>query len=70
MKIITVDKRKEVEKVAIKITEECLACGSCVDECPVGAISEGDDIYVINQDECSECGTCMEACPNGAIIEE
>ncbi|GAW94318.1 DUF362 domain-containing protein [Calderihabitans maritimus] len=56
--------------MAIKITEECLACGSCVDECPVGAISEGDDIYVINQDECSECGTCMEACPNGAIIEE
>ena len=27
--------------MAYKITDKCVACGSCIDECPVGAISEG-----------------------------
>ncbi|TDA67209.1 MAG: 4Fe-4S dicluster domain-containing protein [Clostridia bacterium] len=54
-----------------RITEECLACGICMDECPNGAISEGDDIYVINPDVCDDCGTCTDVCPNeGAIVEE
>ena len=49
------------------ITDECLACGSCLPECPVGAISEGD-IYVIDADLCTDCGACVDACPVGAII--
>ncbi|MDS1029090.1 4Fe-4S binding protein [Bacillota bacterium LX-D] len=53
-----------------KITEDCLSCGVCVDECPNNAISEGDDRYVINADACTECGTCVGACPNEAIVEE
>jgi len=56
--------------VAIKITEECLACGVCMDECPSGAIQEGDDIFSINADACTECGTCIDSCPNSAIVEE
>ncbi|MCK5352882.1 4Fe-4S binding protein, partial [bacterium] len=24
------------------ITDECTACGSCIDSCPVDAISEGE----------------------------
>ncbi|MGI6555442.1 MAG: DUF362 domain-containing protein [Bacillota bacterium] len=56
--------------VAYKITDECTACGVCEMECPVGAIAEGDGIYVIDQDECTECGVCVNSCPNGAIVEE
>jgi NAD-dependent dihydropyrimidine dehydrogenase PreA subunit len=52
------------------ITDECTMCASCVDECAVDAISEGDDKYVIDQDVCVECGACADACPTGAIIEE
>ena len=52
-----------------KITDECIACGSCIDECPVEAISESDPIYKIDADACTDCGTCVEACPTGAIIE-
>jgi len=55
--------------MAYKITDSCVACGTCIDECPVGAISEGD-IYVIDPDQCVSCGTCAAACPNEAIVEE
>ena len=41
-----------------------------IQQCPVDAISEKDDIYVIDQDECTECGSCVEICPTEAIIEE
>lgn len=54
--------------MAYVITEECLACGSCMGECPSNAIAEGD-IYVINED-CVECGACVDTCPVGAIIEQ
>ncbi|MCQ2297581.1 MAG: 4Fe-4S binding protein [Bacteroidales bacterium] len=49
--------------------DKCAACGTCINECPVGAISEGD-VYSINPDECASCGTCASVCPMGAISEE
>ncbi len=56
--------------MAYEITDECVACGTCAEECPSEAISEGEDKYVIDQDKCTECGTCVEVCPTGAIIEK
>ena len=53
--------------MAYRITENCAACGTCLPECPVGAISEGD-IYKIDPDACIDCGTCADACPMGAIV--
>ncbi len=52
--------------MADKISDECIACGACAAECPVEAISEGDDKYVIDEDLCVECGACASACPVGA----
>ena len=52
--------------MAYVINDDCVACGTCIDECPVGAISAGDK-YSINPDECTECGTCASVCPNEAI---
>jgi ferredoxin len=48
------------------ISEDCIACGTCIDECPVEAISEGD-IYKIDPDVCTDCGTCADVCPVEAI---
>ncbi|MDO9518558.1 MAG: 4Fe-4S binding protein [Methanosarcinaceae archaeon] len=51
--------------------DECVGCGTCVDECPSEAISmNDDDIAVINADECTDCGACVDACPTEAITME
>ncbi len=60
----------EVLPMAYKITSACVSCGSCVDACPAGAISQGDDQYVIDAAACLDCGSCCDTCPNGAIVPE
>ena len=54
--------------MAYKISEECIACGSCISECPAEAISEGD-VYKIDAATCTDCGSCVEVCPVEAISQ-
>lgn len=56
--------------MAYRITNECVSCGTCADNCPSDAITEGADQYVINLDLCVECGTCFDNCPTEAIVQE
>jgi len=55
--------------MAYKITQECLACGVCMDECPIGAVKKVD-VYVIDAKLCNNCGICDEVCPSEAIVIE
>ncbi len=51
-----------------RISEDCIACAACAEECPVDCISEGD-IFVIDEDACIDCGACEPVCPVEAISE-
>ena len=53
--------------MAHKITDDCTACGSCIDSCKENAISE-DDIYKIDAALCTDCGDCVDTCPTEAIV--
>lgn len=52
--------------MAYKISDDCVACGTCISECPVEAISEGE-IYKIDESKCADCGACAAVCPVEAI---
>ena len=56
--------------MAYKISDECISCAACADECPVSAIAEGDGKYEIDADACIECGACADVCPVGAPAAE
>lgn len=52
---------------AVVDTEKCTGCESCVESCPLEAISMKDGLAVINADTCGDCGACVDACPVQAI---
>jgi len=60
--------------MSLIITDECIACDACREECPNDAIEEGDPIYIIDSDKCTECvghyeePACIEVCPVDCII--
>ena len=62
--------------MATFITEECINCGACEPECPNGAISQGEDIYVIDPKLCTECvgfhdeEACAAVCPVDCCIPD
>ncbi len=53
--------------MAYVIGDDCI---KCAEGCPVSAISEGDDKYVIDADACISCGSCAAGCPVSTISEE
>ena len=55
--------------MAHTVSSECVACGACVDTCPVGAISMADKA-VVDASACVDCGACEGICPTGAIQPE
>ena len=47
--------------------DDCVGCGTCVEECNAEAIDLIDSVAVINEDRCIGCGICAHLCPEGAI---
>lgn len=54
------------------IAEPCIDVKdkSCIEECPVDCIYEGDRMLYIQPDECVDCGACEPVCPVEAIYYE
>ncbi len=49
------------------ITNQCIGCKTCLEVCPEGALSFGEDGNQIDRNLCSGCGLCAEECPATAL---
>lgn len=62
--------------MSLMITDECINCDVCEPECPNGAISQGDEVYMIDPSKCTECvghfdePQCMQVCPVDCILKD
>ena len=62
--------------MSLIISDECINCDVCEPECPNEAISQGDEIYVIDPAKCTECvghydtPQCVEVCPVDCIAKD
>jgi len=62
--------------MAFKITEDCIACAACEMECPNDAITEGEEIFIIDPNKCTECvghydtQQCADVCPVDCCIPD
>jgi ferredoxin len=65
--------------MAVKITETCINCDACIDECPATAIVASDDapfetdITYVKPEKCIECvdstvPKCADVCPTEGTI--
>ncbi len=66
--------------MAVFITDTCINCGACVDECPVEAIVDedenpsGQEYHFVHSNKCVECvghhdvPACATACPTEGCI--
>ena len=41
--------------MSLIITDDCINCDVCEPECPNAAISQGEEIYVIDPNLCTQC---------------
>ena len=62
--------------MATMITSECINCGACEPECPNEAITQKDDLYVIDPVLCTECvgfhdyEACAAVCPVDCCVTD
>jgi len=79
---LSVSSEKEQEKLKIfhkspksvqifpqVIPERCLACGRCINVCPMSTIVMKDGAAFVNQENCKSCFVCMRVCPTDAFVK-
>ncbi len=47
--------------------DDCIGCGTCVEECPVDTIHMVNEEAEINMENCIRCGICHDVCPEDAV---
>ncbi len=57
--------------VSYRVTDECIGCTLCAQQCPADAIAFTPYVkHRIDQQKCTRCDTCRQVCPQGAIVVE
>ena len=44
----------------------CIGCGTCVEQCPAGALTLSDGVVAWDKSACVQCDTCIHVCPHKA----
>ena len=54
------------------VTDTCITCGACAENCPVEAIHTSDTAsqYCIDPSVCIDCGACKATCPTDSIFPD
>lgn len=61
-------KKKIVRRKAQVIKDYCVACGTCVNVCPLGAIKIVGGVFAeVDQSKCVGCSKCVKECPASTI---
>jgi ferredoxin len=47
--------------------DSCIACGDCVERCPMEALTMKDDSLSFDESKCIGCGLCSSACTTGSL---
>ncbi len=58
-----------ISKQGYLISERCISCGKCLQNCPQKCLTPGKP-YQIQQDHCLHCGNCAAVCPVQAVIRQ
>jgi len=60
-------KIKRMPGISVRVTDQCIGCGTCSSSCFIHNISQQDGRSIIGE-ACLGCGNCVETCPNNAIV--
>jgi ferredoxin len=62
------EKKRIIRKKAKVFKEQCVACGTCETECPIGAIKVVAGVFAkVDEDRCVGCSKCEKVCPASVI---
>jgi Pyruvate/2-oxoacid:ferredoxin oxidoreductase delta subunit len=48
-------------------SRSCVQCETCIERCPAGALTMGEDSPILDMDRCFGCAVCSTGCPQEAI---
>ncbi|NLO74717.1 MAG: glycyl-radical enzyme activating protein [candidate division WS1 bacterium] len=54
--------------VLMQYPSQCIGCGRCLEVCPNGALSQGEEQIIIDRSRCQVCGRCGAVCYAQALV--